>query len=866
VSTAGNEAWKTAVATAIARARRRRGGVSGPRVSAERALYDLVDSLGLGVTAFDRDERLSFISRTALEYFAPIGPIPIGTPFRDILFRSLDNGGVTETPAPAPERAREMIDAGETVELRLGDGRVLLGRTRTREGGGWVEFWSDVTAARKREAEARESEARYKALSEAASEGILFDENGIILDANRAAAEMFGFASGAETRGRHLEEFLGIEHRGVARQRTAARREDRAVYRAFHRDGREMWIEAENRFITSRGRTVSLVCFRDVTEHRRAEEALRAAKEAAERADAAKSDIVRMVSHEIRNPLNAVLGMLRLMTDDELPPAQRARAETALTSAEAMIEIVNDLLDIARIEAGALTLENHPFDIVATLDETLELLGPPAAAKGLALAGTATPNVPRRLIGDAGRIRQILLNLVGNAVKYTETGGVSVLVQPISRPDLSPGRAAFALVVEDDGVGIPPEGIERLFQPFGRSVSASGPRPDGIGLGLTITRRLAEMMGGSVGVESEPGRGSRFTAIVVLENGEGDSEIDPRPLDGIRVFLVDPHPITAAIRRTLLIGAGAEPVASVEEADAVLLADRAIADFPAPAGVRVVRAADGDGVPIPRDRLFAALGGGDADASATRSPERGERGGNRPSLGRILIVEDSPTNRDVATAYLRALGYETRAAGDGPRALAMARSDSPDLILMDIDLPEMNGFAAAAAIRAEPPPLNGVPIVAMTADAGEEDRRRCLRAGMNDHIAKPIDRSRLAECLDRLLSRPPAIDPAPIERLIADLGRETAAMMLRECARENATRAERLASGASDLPTATRDAHTLKSTAATFGMRELEAAAREVETAARLGDAARARSLSLRLPALARAAEERLRADGRFDA
>jgi len=868
VSTAGHEAWRTAVATAISRSRRRRRGAPALPVSAERALFELADSLGLGVTAFDGDERLCFIGRTATDYFASLGPIAIGTPFREILFRSLDKGAVTETPAPVPERAREMIGAGAPVELRLRDGRVLSGRTRKRESGGWVEFWSDVTDARRREAEAHESEARYKALSEAASEGILFDDHGIILDANRAAAEMFGFTCGEETRGRHLEEFLGAEHRGVVRQRTAARREDRAVYRAFHRDGREMWIEAENRFITSRGRPVSLVCFRDVTEHRRAEEALRAAKETAERADAAKSDFVRMVSHEIRNPLNAVLGMLRLMVDDELSPAQRARALTALTGGEAMIEILNDLLDIARMEAGALTLDDQPFDLVATLEETLELLGPQAAARGLALAGAATADVPPRPLGDAGRIRQILINLVGNALKYTESGGVSVLVQPVSRPDLPPGRRALSLTVEDSGVGISPEEIEHLFRPFGRSVSATGSRPDGLGLGLTITRRLAEMMGGSVDVESRPGRGSRFTAVVVLGVGEEATGIvSSSAVPGTRVFLVDPCPITAAVRRALLIGAEMEIVSSVEDADAVLLAGPSNEGFQAPRGVRVVRATDGDGAPISRRRLLAALGGGDdrAETPPVRSIERPVSAEGRPSLGTILVVDDSPTNRDVASAYLRASGYETRVAGDGREALAAARNDPPDLILMDITLPDMDGFAVAAALRAEPPPLGGVPIVAVTADAGEDARSRCLSAGMNDHVAKPIDRTRLAESVERLLARAPAIDPAPIERLIADLGRETTALMLRECVRENATRAERLASGVSDLPTATRDAHTLKSTAGTFGMRALEAAAREIEAAARLGDAARARSLSSALPDLARAAEERLSADGRFD-
>ncbi|WP_448203668.1 PAS-domain containing protein [Azospirillum sp. sgz302134] len=802
-------------------------------------------------------------------------------------------------------------DGGSRLERTRPDGRVLEITAGRMPDGSILLTYTDITDFRRVETALRDSEDRFRKLSDAAMDGILVHDMGVIVDANRAAAATLGLRP-EDLVGQTIASLMAPEDRDFAWQRMRSRDESPFEASCVRRDGSRLIVQGETRYVPYRGRTMAMVSVRDITEHRRTEAQLRLAKEQAELASRAKSEFLRTISHEIRTPMNGVLGMLGLLLDGPLGEEQRAYARTARESAEALLSMLNDILDISRMEAGKLTLETARFALAELVESVVELQAARAFAKGIELAVCIPAGLPGTLRGDSGRLRQVLLNLIGNAVKFTDRGGVAVTV---SRAD-DDGSLRFE--VADTGIGIPPDAQGDLFTEFVQIHPRLSRRHDGVGLGLAISKRLVEMMGGRIGFDSAPGQGSTFWFTLPLEPDPASLPTgDERALAGRTVLLHEPNATTRRALAEQLRSWGAEvveagapslppPPLAVEGKTAAVPSTaagggglgRGQAPAPAPApDLALTTTPDGTALPARRTvrltlpqqapevipgvdatvtkparpaRLLAALIGTTApEAAPAAEPAPLPKGAGQ----RILLVEDSPTNQMVATHLLRGAGYRVDIAGNGLEAVEAAKAIPYDLILMDLAMPEMDGLTATRTLRGLPPPAGAIPIVAMTADAMDSDRERCLEAGMNDHVAKPIDRAHLLRTIARwlpALSTQPAdesldasvLDVGVLDQLARDLNPELLADVIREFVEETLARAERIARSGADLGTLAREAHTLKSTAGTFGAVCLSAAARALETACRNNAVGEVASLQRDIPRLTREAVEAYRSRG----
>ncbi len=520
-----------------------------------------------------------------------------------------------------------------------------------------------------------------------------------------------------------------------------------------------------------------------------------------------KSEFVANMSHELRTPMNGIIGMSGLLLDTPLSRDQREYAETVRTCADSLLVVINDILDFSKIEAGKLDLEVLDFDLRTTVEETLELVMERARAKQLELLCELHADVPRCLRGDPGRLRQVLLNLVSNAIKFTERGEVVVSV---TRGALADGGEAVRFEVRDTGIGIDEQARARLFQPFVQSDASMTRRYGGTGLGLSISKRLVELMGGSIGVESELGQGSCFWFTVKLTRGQARQEataVRARPLNGKRVLIVDDNATNRRILRETLGAIGVEVVEAVDGADAVRLTgelasdsrlpDLAVFDYQMPGmhGVDLVRELRRDerlkslpvvlltsglerldpaqhqrlGIfatlhkPIRRNRLLEtlleALGATLALEPTSPLPSAAPpQDAPRAPAGRVLLVEDNPVNQRVGQRLLAKLNCRVDVAANGREALVACSSAPYDLVLMDCQMPEMDGFEATRALRqleaqgARP----RLPVVAITASAMRGDREACLAAGMDDYISKPVQVAELTRVLQRWLPQPAA--------------------------------------------------------------------------------------------------------------
>ncbi len=802
------------------------------------------------------------------------------------------------------------------------NGRVLEVTTSRMPDGSVLMAYTDITDFRRVETALRDSEDRFRKLSDAALDGILVHELGVIVDANRAAAAMLG-RTPEELVGQPIASLLVPEDREFAWRRMRARDESPFEASCLRADGTRLIVQGETRYVPYRGRTMAMVSLRDITEHRRAEAQLRLAKEQAELASRAKSEFLRTISHEIRTPMNGVLGMLGLLLDGPLGEEQRSYARTARESAEALLFMLNDILDISKMEAGKLTLETGRFALADVVEGVVELQAARAFAKGIELAACVPAGLPGTLRGDSGRLRQVLLNLVGNAVKFTERGGVTVTVSrdepPPAGGEPQPGIARLRFEVTDSGIGIPPDAQCDLFTEFAQIHPRLSRRHGGAGLGLAISKRLVEMMGGAIGFDSAAGHGSRFWFTLPLEVDENAPMTGcERALADHRVLLLESNPATRRALAAQIRSWGAT-VSAPDATDDATGTEPARFDLaiiggvaaPGPdhhdlpgrlraAGARTIlrlalpqRAMEDPGVdavlakPARQARLLEALSGtAPPNFMPTAEPTPLPDGKGR----RILLAEDSPTNQMVAALLLRGAGYHVDIAGNGAEAVEAARAAPYDLILMDLAMPEMDGLAATQALRAMPPPLGAVPIIAMTADAMDSDRERCLAAGMNDHVAKPVDRAHLLRTVARWLpdaqpddQDPPAsatdaadgasaagetaaepLDTDVLNQLAQDLDPELLADVIRQFVEETLARAERIARSDGDLGSLAREAHTLKSTAGTFGAHYLSAAARALEVACRNNAVGEVESLRRDIPRLTREAVEAYRSRGYF--
>jgi signal transduction histidine kinase/CheY-like chemotaxis protein/HPt (histidine-containing phosphotransfer) domain-containing protein len=629
------------------------------------------------------------------------------------------------------------------------------------------------------------------------------------------------------------------------------------------------------------------------------------ARDAALAAARLKSEFLANMSHEIRTPMNGIIGMAGLLASTPLSDDQRDLVDTVRSSAEALLTVINDILDLSKIEAGKMVLEEIDFDLRAVMEEVAELLAPRAVEKRLELACAVPPRFPQRLRGDPTRLRQVLTNLVGNAVKFTEVGEVALEAAVLEETF---GRARIRLCVRDTGVGIPCDRQANVFESFTQADGSTTRRYGGSGLGLAICRQLVDLMGGRIGLESEPGRGSVFWIELSLAQQVRDDVAAPSApgLDGARVLVVDDHPTNRRILIEQLRAWGCAPQTVTSGAEAlgrlaaaargeapvdVVLMDMQMPDMDGEETVRVMRTdprlavvpvillssmgavgnaeeirAKGFAAaltkPVRQSHLLEALGRVLAGTPAARAARRPADADVTADLGlRVLLAEDNVVNQKVALRMLARLGCLAEAVPDGHDAVAAVEGGTYDVVLMDVQMPGLDGFEATAAIRArEGASGRRIPIVAMTAHAMQGDRERCLAAGMDDYVSKPVRLSELARVLAGWAARrgrtmPPAEAPG---------GRVFDAARLREACGDDAEfRRHVLADFLATLPEAVTaveeavgaaaaarlgtSAHSLKGSCYAIGADAAATAAEALEQLGKRGELAEAGVLLARL-------------------
>ncbi|HEY8995280.1 MAG TPA: response regulator [Lacunisphaera sp.] len=641
---------------------------------------------------------------------------------------------------------------------------------------------------------------RYASIVENAVEGIFQSTpDGTYLLVNPALARMYGYASPAELMGsvqdisRSIYVDPGVRER--FKQLMAAHGEVRGLeYEVRRKDGGTIWISEHARAVHGeQGRVLYYEGFiQDITQRIRAQEELRSAKEAAEAASKAKSQFLAVMSHEIRTPMNGVIGMASLLLDSPLTPQQRDFAETIRASGDALLSVINDILDFSKIESGRIELEQQEFDVRECVEGALDLLAPRAAEKGLDLLYEIDARVPALVRGDGARLRQILVNLLGNAVKFTERGEV-LLSLGAAPADNDAGRVRLQFAIRDTGIGIPAEAISRLFLSFSQVDASTTRRFGGTGLGLAISRRLTELMDGGIRVESEVGRGSTFHFHVCVASVPARPRTAPvpapAPLTGRRLLIVDDNATNRCILTSLAGANGLSSCAVASGPEALALIDAGERfDF----GILDMQMPDMDGsmlavairarrtvteLPlvlltsicqhdlIPHRHLFGALLTKPAKPTQIldvlerlAAPARGsvEKVGlasvaqARSRRERVLLAEDNPVNQRVALSMLGHLGFNADLAANGLEVLAAVARQPYDVILLDLQMPHMDGLETVRRLRADPAVESHRPwVIALTANAMQGDRELCLAAGMDDYLSKPVKPAELTAAFAR---------------------------------------------------------------------------------------------------------------------
>ncbi|RMD88788.1 MAG: response regulator, partial [Alphaproteobacteria bacterium] len=764
-------------------------------VRAERRLWGAIEAMRDGFALFDPDNRLVVANSAYKAVFRHRAEeLEPGIRYMDIACILAEEGLVDlEGMTPAQFVADMMARFGDSERppriLRFVNGQYVKLFDRRTPDGDVVTLGVNIT-----------SMMRMQAAVDALEDGfVLFDREERFVFANRRYAEMYPATAHLHVPGTPLADILreaaregqifGNCHHADIDRCVAERMAQHRAGGSFEQqlaDGR--WVKVIEQPTPDGGRVGLRI---DITEIKAREAQLIEARAEAEAASRAKSAFLANMSHEIRTPMNGVVGMAELLCETELSGEQRLFAETIRASGEALLTIINDVLDYSKIEAGKLELFSEPFDLERLIHDSLMLLKPKAAQKGLDLVLDYDLFLPTRLVGDAGRVRQCLLNLLGNAVKFTEAGHVMVRTTGITRD----GVLELHLTVEDTGIGIPPEKLDHVFGEFNQVDDAANRKFEGTGLGLAITRRLIELMGGRIWVESTPGEGSVFGFAVSLPvaedagaqaGGHTHPATTPRTGPGPRLVLVDDMPVNRTVIERHLRGLGArvksfaDPVRALDHItgrkhppDAVLTDQRMPGMSGEALAVRlretgfsgpvILLSSDGTASrenagaitatlhkPVLRRELAELLGGlagapgqagaqGDAAlAGEPASPPEPAAQAEAPL--RVLLAEDNRTNQLVFRKMVGDAPVALVIANDGEEAVAAWQAHRPDLVFMDVSMPGLDGIEATRRIRAleAEAGLAATPIIALTAHAMTGDRERFLAEGMSGYLTKPV--------------------------------------------------------------------------------------------------------------------------------
>jgi two-component system, sensor histidine kinase and response regulator len=781
-------------------------------------------SLGEGVMAVDLDCRITFANPAAERMLGWSEEELLDRDIRDVLQPAAGTpAGIAGCEIVAALNVAETVDLDDVLTRR--DGTTFPATctaspivTGGEVAGGVITF-HDMTRRRKSQATlAKERDLLRTVIDNLPDYIFIHDTEGRFVINNIAHIRALGATCQEEVAGKTdfdffpkelAERYFADEQAIVQSGKPLINREQPRIDRA----GNWRWFSATKvPWRDSAGNIVGIVGIsRDITERKLFEEELQAAKEAAEAASRAKSEFLANVSHEIRTPMNGILGMTDLTLDTDLTTDQREYLEMVKESADSLLSIINGILDYAKIEAGKLDLDHIDFDLHESLSDTMKTLAVRAEQKGIELVYEIRPDVPTSLVGDPGRLRQILTNLAGNAIKFTERGEVVVTVEqePTGSTTYAPGAGdgvSLRFTVHDTGIGIPPDKQEHIFEAFTQVDASTTRRYGGTGLGLAICAQLVDMMGGRIWLESDLGKGSNFhfTACFGLEKASSARPVLPHPLDleGLPVLVVDDNATNRRILEETLAGwrmkasvvdSGPAALAALEQAfqagtpyplalidammpdmDGYMLAAR-IKERPELANTTLVMLSSarhkGDSLrsraagiaayltkPVKRSELLetilAATGARLKEGVQPSDPAHPSLTPSEHPL-RVLLVEDNAVNQKLATRILEKHGHTVIIANNGLEALEAIRRGQFDVALMDVQMPEMNGYEATARIRElEQGSERHLPIVAMTAHAMKGDRERCLEAGMDGYVSKPIQADELLQTIENL-GQPP---------------------------------------------------------------------------------------------------------------
>ena len=776
---------------------------------AEAVYHSLVETLPVSLIRKDREGRLVFANKPVCDEFGrPLSQLR-GLTDLDLFPEELANKyRADDRKVIEAGRVFEDVEAHTTPEGEQRYAHVI--KAPVLDAGGEVigvqaVFW-DETDRKRAEEELKASEARKRAIFETSLDCLIIsDEHGKIVEFNTAAEKTFEYTRD-EALGQDMDELLFAHPSRTGRfddlvcdklpDDQSSLLGKRLEVPLVRRSGEEFIAEMAMQPIPLEGTVHFATVLHDITGRKQAELELQQAKNAAEEASQAKSAFLANMSHEIRTPMNAILGMTGLVLDTQLTPDQAEHLTIVQDSAESLLALINDILDFSKIEAGRLDLHSAPFPLRDRIGDTMKTLNVRAHENQIELACHVAPEVPENLHGDVGRLRQIVINLVGNAIKFTEAGEVVLDVSVDSRTDAD---VVLHFSVRDTGIGIAPDRHEKVFGAFEQADASPTRKYGGTGLGLAISRRLVALMGGRLWLESELGKGSnfhftaRFALAEEIERPERTRTI--QSLRGLPVLVVDDNATNRRILAEMLANWGMQPVhaagagealerlrvacssgpeiqlvltdANMPEADGFSLIEQ-IREDDRLAGMKIMLLTSGDRVgdfdrcdrlgvsrymtkPIKQSELLDAIGAAFHVVPAAVDDEEADEYETDHIRGlRILLAEDSIPNQKLALGLLKKFEHDVTVAGDGLQALQFWQSGNFDLILMDVQMPELDGLEATRQIRRrEADSGESVPIIAMTAHAMKGDEELCLSAGMDAYVAKPIRPEDLFSAIDR---------------------------------------------------------------------------------------------------------------------